>query len=192
MEADSLKDRVGDRLRGILKARGLSIRHFSDKTGIPYRTLQDYLGNRSKPNAEQLQIMADHGINVHYLMSGRLPGYPEIGLDDVGGVGVNLVLSDSELFCELENRAIEAFGELTPRGKPFREFAHLFRDLVRLHLDVAIELADVVQSMKKERASLSRIADVIAQAARPRAMKLADAAASGPSSDHQGGAEQSN
>jgi hypothetical protein len=64
---------IGDRLRALLTDRHGAIREFSDATGIPYRTVQEYLASNNKPGADHLARMALAGADVHYLLTGRTP-----------------------------------------------------------------------------------------------------------------------
>lgn len=63
--------RVSDRLREIVRARGESLKGFSERLEIPYRSFQDYVAGKSKPGFEQLQKMALSGVDVGYVLTGR-------------------------------------------------------------------------------------------------------------------------
>lgn len=58
------------RLRGIIEARGQTLRGFSDETGIKYRSLQEYVAGNSTPGYEQLQKMSEVGVDIMYLLHG--------------------------------------------------------------------------------------------------------------------------
>jgi hypothetical protein len=59
---------IGARLRQFLMWHNLSIRAFSDRSGVPYRTLQDYLTNKRKPGAEHLASMGRGGVDLNWLL----------------------------------------------------------------------------------------------------------------------------
>lgn len=61
---------IGCRLRHILKQRGVTLRRFSEQTGIPYRSLQNYSLDLSKPTADNLAAMAGVGVDLHWLLLG--------------------------------------------------------------------------------------------------------------------------
>ncbi len=74
MQDEYTISRVAERLRGIIQARGESLKSFSDKSGIPYRSLQEYVGGKNKPGFEQLQKMASVGVDVGFLLTGLQRG----------------------------------------------------------------------------------------------------------------------
>lgn len=63
---------VKDRLKILINKLGLKIVDFSRKTGIPYRTLQNYLSGQRSPSTENLQkITAQLGANINWLLTGE-------------------------------------------------------------------------------------------------------------------------
>lgn len=65
---------ISDRLKLVVDALGLSIREASDKSGIAYRSWQNYLSGLRDPNAEALQAMSTRlGVSVDWLLTGDGP-----------------------------------------------------------------------------------------------------------------------
>ncbi len=61
-----------DRLKILIDLLGLNLKDFSRKTGIPYTTLQAYMGGKRQPAAENLQKIAIHlSVNTHWLLTGE-------------------------------------------------------------------------------------------------------------------------
>ncbi len=63
---------IKDRLKILANNLGIKITDFSKKTGIPYRTLQNYFLGERQPSAENLQKIATQlGVNVNWLLTGE-------------------------------------------------------------------------------------------------------------------------
>ena len=58
-----------------------SYKSFAELVGIPYRTLQNYLSGERSPNIESLEKLAENGINVNWLITGRGSPYWSNGID---------------------------------------------------------------------------------------------------------------
>lgn len=77
---------IGERLRLAIKAGGETYAEFSEKTGIPYRTLQNYLRNEREPNAASLaKIREATGVNLNWLLTGEGDDYfgDVLGIEDL-------------------------------------------------------------------------------------------------------------
>lgn len=61
---------IGERLREAISLKGKSLRAFSDDSGIPYRTLQDYVSDARLPGADALSRISGQGIDVNWLLLG--------------------------------------------------------------------------------------------------------------------------
>ena len=70
----SAGDALSERLKLFLEIRGLSAGEFAAETGVPDRTLRNYLGRKSRPGADQLARMAAAGLDVNWLLTGSLRG----------------------------------------------------------------------------------------------------------------------
>ncbi len=63
---------IGARLRSALDALELKISEASEKSGVPYRSLQNYLRGEREPSAEALtSICARLGISIDWLLTGE-------------------------------------------------------------------------------------------------------------------------
>lgn len=61
----------GNRLREAIEKKGETYRAFSERTGIPYRTLQQYLRDERAPGAEALiKILTHSDISLYHLLLG--------------------------------------------------------------------------------------------------------------------------
>jgi len=66
---------LGSRLRSFITLNGLSVRELEKRTGIPYRSLHEYLSDKRKPGADHLAKMPTVGIDVEWLLTGEVkPG----------------------------------------------------------------------------------------------------------------------
>ncbi|MFE0754288.1 helix-turn-helix domain-containing protein [Inquilinus sp. NPDC058860] len=67
---------IGERLRLAIKAGRETYAEFSERTGIPYRTLQNYLRNEREPNAASLaKIREATEVNLNWLLTGEGDDY---------------------------------------------------------------------------------------------------------------------
>ncbi|AAP96457.1 XRE family transcriptional regulator [[Haemophilus] ducreyi] len=63
--------RISERLRLICEHNHWKIKDFSELTGLPYRTIQGYIGGEREPNAEGMAAIAKVGVNLNWLVSGE-------------------------------------------------------------------------------------------------------------------------
>lgn len=98
---------VSDRLRLFIELRGQSIREFADETGVPYRTLQDYVAGKRRPGADHLIRMASVGIDINWLLTGDVRhAFEALFPDDIGRGSV--VAADSRLVDLIWDEALKA------------------------------------------------------------------------------------
>ncbi|MCT8517075.1 helix-turn-helix transcriptional regulator [Glaesserella parasuis] len=63
---------ISDRLKQILEVKGMSIKEFSELTGISYRSAMNYLNEGRDPNVEGLvKIHESLGISITWLLTGN-------------------------------------------------------------------------------------------------------------------------
>lgn len=63
---------IKNRLRHIINYYNLNLKEFSEKTNIPYRTLQNYLLGLREPNIDILKKLCTQlGININWLLTGE-------------------------------------------------------------------------------------------------------------------------
>lgn len=67
-----MQDSIGSRLRSLIDGQGVTIRAFSERCEIPYRTLQEYLVDKSKPGTDHLKRLAVAGVNINWLLTGSM------------------------------------------------------------------------------------------------------------------------
>jgi transcriptional regulator with XRE-family HTH domain len=73
-----MKMTAGERLKYLIKNKGLKITEFSKKTGINYRTLQGYISGEMKPGYDALtKIYEVFNISIDWLISGEGEIYRE-------------------------------------------------------------------------------------------------------------------
>lgn len=67
-----MHETASHRLKILMDLLKINIREFSNKTGIPYRTIQSYLLGERQPNYENLQKIATHlCVNLNWLLTGE-------------------------------------------------------------------------------------------------------------------------
>jgi hypothetical protein len=77
---------VGARLAQAVEASGESLRSFAARAGVPYRTLQNYVGGVRAPQSDVLApICTRTGVSGHWLLTGEGEMYRE---RPVAGLGV--------------------------------------------------------------------------------------------------------
>lgn len=67
---------TGKRLREALSLAGMSIKEAAERSGIPYRSMQNYLRDEREPGAEALKSISEQlGISIDWLLTGD--GHPK-------------------------------------------------------------------------------------------------------------------
>lgn len=61
---------ISERLKQVCELKNWRIKDFAEMTGLPYRTMQGYIGGEREPNAEGMTAIAKVGINLNWLVSG--------------------------------------------------------------------------------------------------------------------------
>ncbi|MBF0784897.1 helix-turn-helix domain-containing protein [Muribacter muris] len=91
----SIKEQLRFRLRSVIESSNTSIKAFSEQTGIPLRTLHNYLSGEREPSVENIiKVASEFNINLNWLLLGK----NEMYLND----SLELTLNSSEL--ELLNK----------------------------------------------------------------------------------------
>lgn len=63
---------INERLKYLIESLKISYKDFSQKAGIPYRTIQDYLAGKRMPGGENLQkIATQFNVNINWLLTGE-------------------------------------------------------------------------------------------------------------------------
>lgn len=63
--------RISERLKLVCENKNWKIKDFAELTGLPYRTMQGYIGGEREPNAEGMTAIAKVGVNLNWLVSGE-------------------------------------------------------------------------------------------------------------------------
>lgn len=67
-----MQNDIGNRLKFLIEQLNISYKEFSKITGIPYPTLQDYIGGKRIPGGENLQkISMQLHVNLNWLLTGE-------------------------------------------------------------------------------------------------------------------------
>ncbi|MCH5051181.1 helix-turn-helix domain-containing protein [Pectobacterium aquaticum] len=98
---------IKERLREAMDADGFNIKELSEKVGIPYRSLQNYLRGEREPNTEALiAIGTQMSISIDWLLTGRglmrideMPCAPE---------------SSEQTFSQSDIKLLELMSQLDP------------------------------------------------------------------------------
>jgi len=171
MQAESTEYTIGGRLRRLLRLRNQSIRDFSEATGIPYRTLQDYLAGKAKPGADQLGRIAAAGVDVNLLLTGktRRTGYT-VRTDAPADDEVYYILADIEILEAIDRKAKDTITALLKEHlKPDDDLT--FETLLMVYLSLLQRLADIfartnppIEQARKVGMSVSKLVDSILEA----------------------------
>lgn len=106
LQGENASDGVGGRLRRLLALRGETIKALSDRTGIPYRTLHNHVGGSAKPNADQLALLVEAGIDANFLLTGRLTSETSLLKIVLSEDEKFSLIADSEILQAIDRRAV--------------------------------------------------------------------------------------
>lgn len=82
MQDEYTENRAGERLRASIEGRGWTLAAFSRASGVPYRSIQDYVSGKSKPGFDQLAKFAERGLDLAYILTGKSINNEESPLPD--------------------------------------------------------------------------------------------------------------
>jgi transcriptional regulator with XRE-family HTH domain len=159
--------RVGERMRRLISARGQSMKAFSDQSGIPYRSLQDYVAGKNRPGFEQLQKMAAVGVDVSFLLTG-IHGASLLRMYSQHSKQAVLLSSDREVAELVIDGAVKAAQEVNN----FRELSGVqpmnvqeTLDTIHYSLDLAAkvssEMDDQLCDLRRRGVSASAVTRII-------------------------------
>jgi transcriptional regulator with XRE-family HTH domain len=165
-QAKTARSGVAARLSRLLAFRGLSIRQLSADAGVPYRTLQDYIGGKRKPGADHLVKLAEVGVDIHWLLTGGRPSLPR-GLSE-GDLAAGLLASDPQLVND-----IWAMARASADGYGDRHFSRTQKALsaseghkavlyyVGIILQTAAKMVTSIEELRQMGASYAMLLDLI-------------------------------
>ena len=90
------------RIRLIIEQNKMNATEFSVCSGIPYRSLQNYLRGEREPNSEAYLRFAQMGVNINWLLTGQ------------GEMFINEVVDD---LTQEEASLIDDFRHMNEQGK---------------------------------------------------------------------------
>lgn len=183
MQQKSTQTSIGRRLKRWLAFKGWSIRTLADRSHVPYRTLQNYLGDERSPGAEQLAGLLRAGIDLNWLLGARPAGAltPGYELDESDA---ELVNADLELMRALHKKARELVDvcqlqhlKETGAPMPFERAFSLFGLLLLKLVEVAHNMASAIADLRGHGVETDKIAEVIASSFKSRLGEIAEKAA---------------
>lgn len=111
--------RISDRLKLVCEHKNWKIKDLAELTGLPYRTMQGYIGGEREPNAEGMSAIAKAGINLNWLVSGN-----------------------GEMFITFSSKLAEQEKQLLTQ---FRQCNQLGRKVIELNLSAISQDADFIE-----------------------------------------------
>jgi bacteriophage CI repressor helix-turn-helix domain len=75
---------ISERLKQVIEDKNLNIKAFSEISGIPYRSIQNYLRNEREPNVEALiRLKEAINIDINWLLTGEGKMYRNLPNDEL-------------------------------------------------------------------------------------------------------------
>ena len=75
---------ISERLKQVIEDKNLNIKAFSEISGIPYRSIQNYLRNEREPNVEALiKLKEAMNIDINWLLTGEGKMYRNLPNDEL-------------------------------------------------------------------------------------------------------------
>ena len=75
---------ISKRLKQVIEDKNLNIKAFSEISGIPYRSVQNYLRNEREPNVEALiKLKETMNIDINWLLTGEGKMYRSLPNDEL-------------------------------------------------------------------------------------------------------------
>jgi hypothetical protein len=110
---------IGQRLRLFLTTNRIAVSKFADACEIPARSMHNYLSGKTNPGAEHLARMGDHGVDLNWLLTGKMPQLLTLSLGHVEGMKPvsGIVAADRELATLLMKEAVDVV-DAQIRGNP--------------------------------------------------------------------------
>lgn len=105
---------LGTRLRQFINLNGMTVRELEKRSGIPYRSLHEYLSDKRKPGADHLVKLIGAGVDVEWLLTGALRPGMYFNFESVKGLNAvkGALLGDAELVNILLHDAVNVVDEI--------------------------------------------------------------------------------
>lgn len=161
---------LADRLRRYIAFNGMTIREFEKTSGIPYRTLQDYLSDKRKPGADHLTRLAEIGVDVNWLLTGKLRDTILRGTvnNSLGEEDTNIVGADTELLLgiidkahELTERFKKVYSDKTEKELDVRTILGILAEYTRAMLTTAAAMAKNLEELREKGVSRDIVIDIL-------------------------------
>jgi transcriptional regulator with XRE-family HTH domain len=170
MQDEHTLSRVGSRLRAAISARGETLKSFSDRSGIPYRSLQEYVAGKNKPGFEQLQKIAASGVDVGFLLTGTYSGH-FLKVFSEGAKHSLLLSSDSEFAKLIYEGLLAAIDDLNlaavaREGGPLtvQRITELLSYGLSMALAVVAEMEQPLADLRARGVSAPAVASIVLEA----------------------------
>jgi len=174
---------IGMRLKRLAALRSQNAKQFAETTGIPYRTLQDYMADRRKPGAEHLAKLSENGCDVNWLLTGQFVN-PSIMAKEYGfDIESDAVVADQDLLSKLMTMSQEITDAINDAW--IKKYGHsltleqLLKHLSSLYgqaIIVAQGLEDQILILRKHGTRTNAIVEIIKSAILKRLGDIGSAA----------------
>lgn len=152
---------LSERLRTAIERSNCSFKEFSERTRIPYRTLQNYLSGDRQPGADALAAIARMNVDVHWLLTGQEKHNVDHEVDEIENNNkeeystdeIFKTLAKYDLFSEVSriseikaDKLNEIYVEKTGKSYKYIEIVRLIQLLVDHELSLIRRLIDFVKN----------------------------------------------
>lgn len=167
---------LGQRLRLYIDVNGITVRAFSERSGIPYRSVHEYLSDKRKPSADHLENMARLGVDIAWLLTGEkrasltfdFTGYAD-HIEKVSGI----VAADDDLSRYFLNDAVQIVDRWMidhPNSAPSMGLFGWIASVVSLwglYANAAEGISDKIIASRKNGLSAEEVGEQITTMLRP-------------------------
>lgn len=159
---------IGGRLRTLLELRGESLTRFAERSGVPYRTLQNHVAGKIKPSAEQLARFADAGIDLNFLLTGKRFRFKSAIPDNTDyPEEAYYMFSDPEITKAIEEKAREIVEEflkssfIVGQAVSFQDLLDQYGNYIRHLAGALLKAQSIFADAKKHGMSVEGVAQTI-------------------------------
>lgn len=160
---------LGFRLRQFITLHGFNVREFSAAVGIPYRSIHEYLSDNRKPGADHLAQMAEFGVDIEWLLLGRVKPALIFDFSKVEGLQplTGYIAADKELATYLLSDAIRLVDEWRIENEEKRKVVPIggllasIWSVFQIYADAANRSSDNLENARKNRWPTERIGEMI-------------------------------
>ena len=113
---------ISERLKQVIEDKNLNIKAFSEISGIPYRSIQNYLRNEREPNVEALiRLKEAINIDINWLLTGEGKMYRNLPNDELEAKEQTLInhyrmmSNDTQAAFDVSFKELSKVYELSPK-----------------------------------------------------------------------------